>query len=214
APKVVGLQAAVTRPVRQGIADKDRPEELNQPSKDEPAPAVAPSAPATAPDKWTDAPGASDRRVLAEKASIDAGVVSLPTDVQEKTESLVSPRPDDLSGKTEAVSSKFEFLTLSEQPAPGASEAEDAGGGSGDRKLLLSPHPEIPEWYELRGIDSVGAFRIRISPDGNVESVDVETTTGSKDIDANWMSAIMNWKYDKGDGAATRLVKVRIQLRK
>ncbi len=181
-----------------------------------------PAAPAAQPDRWTD-PSRHSQPAMADRAQIAAPAVSLPAAVQHGPAETFAVARATFDVDIENISSEFDFLTLSEHtpaaaPAEGAADGKSATPAGSDavtrRKLIRSDQPQLPGWYEEKGLSTVGTFRVHITPDGDVTSVDIEKTTGFKDIDARWISSIINWKYEKGESGGTRLVKVRIKLKK
>ena len=219
-----GLKAAGTNTVRDPSASpavSSRAAVVPETAKASAGQSDLPQAPEAAPDKWVDSTRI-ERTALAEKSSITATAVNLPQNVDAPSAPIVTSSTSHYDIAIENVKSEFDVLPLSGGPAPAPGAPSEASSGESDhgadgsdhRKLIKSEEVEIPQWYEEKGINSVGTFRVHIGPDGEVQSVEVDKTTGFKDIDASWISAITNWKYESGRTAVTKLVKIRMMLKK
>lgn len=115
-------------------------------------------------------------------------------------------RPDGTGFSVEDLSMGSGVIQL------GSGRGFPAPSGTGGRNLVHHPHPAIPPWFEKKGIESVGLFRVLIAPSGRIESVDVEKTTGFREIDLLWKNAVAEWKYHPAETWDTRYIRVRVNL--
>lgn len=69
-------------------------------------------------------------------------------------------------------------------------------GPGGSRKLLFKVLPSYPDWAEEEGIECTLLLRLWILPDGSVEKVEVEKSSGYPKIDLLSVESTKKWRFN------------------
>ena len=96
----------------------------------------------------------------------------------------------------------------------GGSSAASGGGGKGSyrfrwdqpeagqaRKLLDAPQPKIPLWVSKEGLSLTVLISFTLTPDGILDDVNIEGSSGYNEVDAAVSEAIRHWRFSPDPSA-------------
>lgn len=78
---------------------------------------------------------------------------------------------------------------------PGEDETMVIAGPVSRRKVLNRVYPEYPSWAEEKGIEGEVHLKFWVTPDGIVESVETEKTSGYPDFDSRALRALNQYRF-------------------
>lgn len=78
---------------------------------------------------------------------------------------------------------------------PGEDETMVISGPVSRRKVLNRVYPEYPAWAEEKGIEGEVHLKFWVRPDGKVESVEIEKTSGYPDFDSRALRAVNQYRF-------------------
>lgn len=115
-----------------------------------------------------------------------------------------TPRP--------AIQAEMEFISLTGAPSRPIEGSPEGQSSRSARGVLYNELPELPEWFEKKGIDSVLWLNLTVGSDGHVESAQIYRTCGFKELDAKYREAVMKWKFDPGEARESWVLKLNFTL--
>ena len=77
-----------------------------------------------------------------------------------------------------------------DQPAEGQS-----------RKLLAAPRPRIPQWVSKRGLSLNAVIAFVLTPDGLLDGVSVQISSGYNEVDVAVSEAVRHWRFSADPSA-------------
>ena len=78
----------------------------------------------------------------------------------------------------------------------GSGSATGTGGGGVSVRPIYQEKPRYPESARRRGIEGTVVLKMRITEQGRVEDVQVESSAGYPDLDQSAIEAVRRWRFE------------------
>lgn len=98
-------------------------------------------------------------------------------------------------------------------PAPATTNPEPLSQARFDADYLRNPAPPYPPLAKRMGEEGKVVLRVLVTPQGNAESIEIKTSSGSQRLDDSAMKTVRNWKFvpaKRGETAVASSVLVPI----
>ncbi len=166
-----------------------------------------------APERWQDKPAPEQQP--SERPSIyGSAQVAMPSPKIGSPNGTGDPTSEiSFDVPTPGSAKGADFITLSGQARPSSVGQPGGKEMSTRRPILRKQMPTIPEWFERKGLDSFVTLRVLISASGKVELVEVEKTSGFKELDGEARDAVLQWVFAPTGVRETLVVKLNYRLR-
>ncbi len=100
-------------------------------------------------------------------------------------------------------------------PEEGEDEHFTLTGPVARREVIRRVYPEYPQWAQEQGIEGSLKLRFWVSPQGIIERVELESTSGYPEMDSRAIEAMKKWLFEPEDSEELQwgTITIRYSLR-